>query len=733
LSTGLSNHELIFFVRGKCRTLHCTKTIRFRNFKNFDEENFASDLNNFSLSNPDLSKNANELVHIFEEAFTDLLNYHAPLVVRTIKARPNEWIDDELKKLMHHRDHLKRKAKITCCKDAFKQYQILRNKINIACRKKKSKYFLNRFSNSSSSKEFWKTYKSLTNNNTNASIVKELMSEDKIVTNNKDLCDTIADSIIVKPNEKFLVNEELKCRISSLKTDYIPFSPNEICKEIKNRNVNTSNGLSQIPPKIVKQFSKELSPILNNIYNVCVSLGEYPKQWKTAIVTPLLKQDQNSLDPNSYRPISVLPFLSKVFESLIAKRITAFCDEHNLISPNQFGFRNRHSTIHALSHVTQQIYNSIDQGHYTIGIFIDLTKAFDSVPHNILVKKLLDKYNLPSYMVRILFSFLCDRFIKIKLGSYISEPYPLYASVPQGSTLSCILYNLFFNDICDVIEGEKDLYADDVASIISNSSFSDLILLTKLKLEKMNRWCEENGMKINWRKSYFMLFYHKRMKIPPPMSVIQSDSFQISRVSEFKYLGIWLDECLDFGFHVSKMISKIKPRIYCLMRLKRYIPKNKFPQVFRAIVVSSVEYGVQIWGVKDNLISKLQNVLNNALKSLFSPRAVSLDYMLESFNLLTLKEFSNYYLFLFAKLFTNDFIDFVPVALRDFVTNSTSQKISSRSENFVCPRPKTEFFKCSPKYRMIQLWNNLPNWIQKLNYSDFIDQIQQFIISKRTL
>jgi hypothetical protein len=160
--------------------LHCTKTIRFRNFKNFDKENFASDLNNLSLFNPDISENANELVHSFEEAFTDLLNYHASLVVRTIKARLNEWIDDELKKLMHHRNLLKRKAKSTCCQNTFKQYQILRNKINIACRKKKSKYFLDRFSKSSSSKEFWKTYKSLNNNNTHASCVKDLMCENKM-------------------------------------------------------------------------------------------------------------------------------------------------------------------------------------------------------------------------------------------------------------------------------------------------------------------------------------------------------------------------------------------------------------------------------------------------------------------------------------------------------------------------------------------------------------------------
>jgi hypothetical protein len=209
-----------------------------------------------------------------------------------------------------------------------------------------------------------------------------------------------------------------------------------------------------------------------------------------------------------------------MFESCLASRIDIFSKSNHLINDSQFGFRNKHSTFHALSHVSQQIYESVDIENYTIGIFIDLGKAFDSVSHKILIQKLVNQYNFPNYLVKILFNYLSNRFVKIKLGSFISEPFSLYASVLQGSIIGPLLFNLFINDICDLFSGPKDLYADDVGVIVSDPDLRNLINCAKEKLNSMNDWCSQNGMKINWSKSYFMFFHNKRMKHPPDLTEI---------------------------------------------------------------------------------------------------------------------------------------------------------------------------------------------------------------------
>jgi hypothetical protein len=237
-----------------------------------------------------------------------------------------------------------------------------------------------------------------------------------------------------------------------------------------------------------------------------------------------------------------------------------------------------------------------------------------------------------------------------------------------------MLFNLFINYLCDSFSGPKDLYADDLGVILSNSDPSTLIQNAEETLHRINDWCIRNGMKINWSKSYFMFFFNKRMKQPPVITKIEVGSVSILRVSEFKYLGIWLDETLSFETHILKLIAKLNPRIHFLLRLKRLIPPKKFPQVFRAIVMSNLEYGIQIWGGASNiLIKKLQNVITNCLKRWFSPRKIDVFDMYERFNLLMLNEYSDYYLLLFAKMFTPAYRETsIPNALKNFVKQSAN-------------------------------------------------------------
>jgi hypothetical protein len=219
-------------------------------------------------------------------------------------------------------------------------------------------------------------------------------------------------------------------------------------------------------------------------------------------------------------------------------------------------------------------------------------------------------------------------------------------------------------------------------------------------------------MQINWNKSYFMVFSNKRMKQPPHVACIETSDFKILRVSQFKYLGIWIDEHLSFEAHVNQIIKKVTPRINYLLRLKRFIPPEKFPTVFNAIVMSCLEYGIQVWGGASKiLINRVQKVINNFFKRLTSPIQCDVDEMHERFKILKIDEYSNYYLSLFAKLYTADYV--MPVQLKDFVTLHENEHDTRSSNCFVVPTHKTVLFESSVKYRLVKFWNNLDNEVKE--------------------
>jgi hypothetical protein len=217
-----------------------------------------------------------------------------------------------------------------------------------------------------------------------------------------------------------------------------------------------------------------------------------------------------------------------------------------------------------------------------------------------------------------------------------------------------------------------------------------------------------------------MIFRNSRTRKIPHVDNLTTENFKINRVTEFKYLGICLDEELRFDTHANKMISKITLRIHYILRLKRQIPPKKFPLIFNAVVMSCVEYDIQIWaGATGTSIARVQKVVANSLKSWVSPRNCTPNTLYEMFNLLRLDEYANYYLSLFAKSFTNESNVKIPKLLQNFVTIHESVHETRSSFAFVIPPHKTVLYEKSVKYRLIKFWNNLPNEIKNTDHFDY--------------
>ena len=309
----------------------------------------------------------------------------------------------------------------------------------------------------------------------------------------------------------------------------------------------------------------------------------------------------------------LLSNIDKIFEKLIKSRLVNFLDENKIIFKNQFGFRSKHSTTHALINLTEKIRANIDKGLFSCGVFIDLQKAFDTVDHNILLSK-LHHYGVRGLPHKWFRSYLSNRQQYVSISGYSSGKLYVEYGVPQGSVLGPLLFLIYINDLPNTIKNsETNLFADDTCLLSSDSNLEYLETKVNTDLVKLSSWLQANKISLNATKTEVVLF-HSRNKCITHDLKLKIDDHNLKLSTHVKYLGILLDEFLLWNYQFDLLASKLSKANGILAKLRHFIPLSLLKTVYYAIFHSHLSYASIVWGQSLSLNSRIGKLQKKCLR-----------------------------------------------------------------------------------------------------------------------
>lgn len=710
LCYNISDHLPIFINIAKHSALNTRHRITFRDFSKNSHDKFTQELLQINWEELYHMTNANESFNYFIDIIIKLYNKCFPIKTKfvTEKRLQNPWLTRGLMNSIKHKFILFKQSKLGIISHAT--YKIYRNNLTKAIRNAKCNYYSNFFSDfKNNTKKIWQAINTLKGNSQENTKINSLKLSTTELNKPLDIAEAFStyfsniapqlDSQLpnsnVNPNSYLVGNYPQSMVVPILTTHDL----NKVIQTIKNKK----SGINDIAVTVVKRNTELLSAPLAFLVNLSITSGTFPAKLKNAVITPIYKSGPNDNIKN-YRPISQLSIFSKIFESAMKTYLMQYLEHKNILNKAQFGFRPKCSTFHALNAFSNDILASIDKKLSVLSIFVDFSKAFDTVNHNILLDK-MHFYGIRGTILSWFRDYLSDRQQQVRFQGEMSSFKTVTLGVPQGSVLGPILFLIYINDISNIFLNSKTiLFADDMTIYLIGPSPEQLVMSANEELTKLHQWCLSNRLTINTDKTHFMIFTCKRHFNLPQLSI---NEYPICRTSSVKFLGVTYDDSMTFKFHINNLTLKFSRHIALLYQVKDFIPQNVLKCIYYAHIYPLLTYCNLIWSTtfKTYLVplkiqlKKIVRIITN------SNYLAHTDPLFKLLNILKLEDITK--LSAAQYMFTHSILGENLLPSHDHSTRHRG--------NLLHPAHRTNKFRHSVLYIGPVVWNTIPHHIKNVH------------------
>lgn len=490
-------------------------------------------------------------------------------------------------------------------------------------KKAKANYYEQLLTNQTDPRKLWKTINNAVGRKSfNENAIHKILNNQIELTNPTEIANTFNNRFFVEigpnlaskiPDTDNFQNHDYNYPCFNFST----ISETTVLKYLTSINEFKAEGSDGIPPKLVKDSAKFIAGPLSNIINRSIQNCVVPSMMKHAKVLPVYKNKGNRLLVNNYRPISILPIYSKIFEKILNSQMHNHLEAESIISNSQYGFQRNKGTHDALVKFANTAFTALNSSNIIFGLFIDFSKAFDTINHNILIKK-LQALNFSVGSLNLLRHYLTHRTQSVSLNNIISSPYDITCGVPQGSILGPTLFLLYINDLTKhTTQFDTILFADDTNLFFESKNLNLDADIINSDLEIFNKWCHANKLTLNTEKTQYIIIKNPQNSFKFVKTITINDS-TISSTDAIKFLGITIDSKLNWAKHIDNLRVKLRQSTSLIYIASTFLPTNVLILLYNSLINSQLVYCIEAWGNAPSIyLNKITTIQKRILRIIF--------------------------------------------------------------------------------------------------------------------